>query len=160
MAFRDEEAPSAAGLQSDESTLAASEEQVVPGARVNAVMEGSAPLAQILAVRSSWGFALRFAVASMNFGMRPITVRDRSTVEGGAGPAARILSPSSIATDGVLCATRREAGVTGFDCGVWCTFSGVTPPLWWLRPYLMIARGCWSLCPRGPEIEGREGLAP
>jgi hypothetical protein len=33
------------------------------------------------------------------------------------GPAARILSPSPIATNGTTCATRREAGVTGFDCG-------------------------------------------
>jgi len=34
-----------------------------------------------------------------------------------AGPAARILDPSPDATNGVSCATRREAGVTGFDCG-------------------------------------------
>jgi len=37
-------------------------------------------------------------------------------VDCGAGPAARILSPSSNATDGASCVTRREAGVTGFDC--------------------------------------------
>ena len=34
-----------------------------------------------------------------------------------AGPAARILSPSPAATNGASCATRREARVTGFDCG-------------------------------------------
>jgi hypothetical protein len=34
-----------------------------------------------------------------------------------AGPAARILNLSPDATNGVSCATRREAGVTGFDCG-------------------------------------------
>lgn len=33
------------------------------------------------------------------------------------GPAARILSPSPIATNGTARATRREAGVTGFVCG-------------------------------------------
>jgi hypothetical protein len=33
------------------------------------------------------------------------------------GPAARILSPSPIATNGTTRATRREAGVTGFVCG-------------------------------------------
>jgi len=31
--------------------------------------------------------------------------------------AARILSPSPDATNGASCATRREARVTGFDCG-------------------------------------------
>ena len=34
-----------------------------------------------------------------------------------AGPAARILSSSRNATDGALCATRRKAGASGFDCG-------------------------------------------
>ena len=51
--------------------------------------------------------------------LRPfdINARNGSTVGVGAGPAARILSPSSNATNGAICATRREAGVTGFDCG-------------------------------------------
>jgi hypothetical protein len=36
-----------------------------------------------------------------------------------AGPAARIPGPSPNATNGAIsCATRREARVTGFDCGV------------------------------------------
>ena len=48
---------------------------------------------------------------------RPIGARDRSTVDGGAGPAARILDPSPYATNGATCATRRGAGVIGFDCG-------------------------------------------
>ena len=43
--------------------------------------------------------------------------RNRSTVVGGAGPAARILNPSPNATNGAIRATRREAGATGFDCG-------------------------------------------
>src|ERR1700722_17237615 len=47
----------------------------------------------------------------------PTTTRNRSTVAGGAGPAARILSPSANATSAATRATRREAGVTGFDCG-------------------------------------------
>jgi hypothetical protein len=34
-----------------------------------------------------------------------------------AGPAARILSPSWNATNSATRATRREAGVTGVDCG-------------------------------------------
>jgi hypothetical protein len=46
-----------------------------------------------------------------------INARDRSTVEGELAPAARILSPSPNVTDGATCATRREAGATGFDCG-------------------------------------------
>ena len=33
------------------------------------------------------------------------------------GPAARIFSLSPDATDGAICVTRREAWVTGFDCG-------------------------------------------
>ena len=43
--------------------------------------------------------------------------RNRSTVVGGTGPAARILNPSPNATNGATRATRREAGATGFDCG-------------------------------------------
>ena len=43
--------------------------------------------------------------------------RNRSTVVGGAGPAARILNPGPNATKGAIRATRREAGATGFDCG-------------------------------------------
>jgi hypothetical protein len=43
--------------------------------------------------------------------------RNRSTVVGGAGPAARILNLSPNATNGAIRATRREAGATGFDCG-------------------------------------------
>jgi hypothetical protein len=36
-----------------------------------------------------------------------------------AGPAARIPGPSPNATNGAIsCATRREAWVTGLDCGV------------------------------------------
>lgn len=63
--------------------------------------------------------------------------RDGSIVRGGTGPAVRILSPSSKATDGVSCVTRREAGATGFDCGVgWGPLlPGVIPPSRWLRLY-------------------------
>jgi hypothetical protein len=42
---------------------------------------------------------------------------DRSSVNSGAGPAARMLSPSPNATNGAMSVTRREARVTGFDCG-------------------------------------------
>ena len=56
------------------------------------------------------------------------------------GPAARILSPSPDATNGVSCATRREAWVTGFDCGAgaYLRSAVLAPPL-----------------PRGPRLEGR-----
>jgi hypothetical protein len=40
------------------------------------------------------------------------------------------------------CATRREAGVTGFDCGGRCgTSTGVTPPARWQRPNLIERSG-------------------
>jgi hypothetical protein len=48
---------------------------------------------------------------------------DRSSVGRGAGPAARMLSPSPNATNGDMSVTRREARVTGFDCG-----AGGVPP--------------------------------
>jgi hypothetical protein len=40
-----------------------------------------------------------------------------STVSCGTGPAARILGPGPNATNGAICATRREAAAIGFDCG-------------------------------------------
>jgi hypothetical protein len=52
-----------------------------------------------------------------HFGSRAQNGPNRSTVDSGAGPAARILSPSPNATNGAIRATRREAWVTGFDCG-------------------------------------------
>jgi hypothetical protein len=44
-----------------------------------------------------------------------------------AGPAARILSPSPNATDGANCATRRAAGVTGFDCAAGAVLLRASP---------------------------------
>ena len=50
-----------------------------------------------------------------------------------AGPAARTLIPSPIATNGATCATRRGAWVTGFDCGAGSYVPGVIPPTRWTR---------------------------
>jgi hypothetical protein len=69
-----------------------------------------------------------------------------------AGPAARIFGPSLNATNGASCATRREAGVPGFDCGAGLVVLGVTPPARWLRSYLIERAGVLALFfPRGPS---------
>jgi hypothetical protein len=48
-----------------------------------------------------------------------------------AGPAARIPGPSPNATNGAIsCATRREARVTGFDCGVGVGAASTGLTLW------------------------------
>jgi hypothetical protein len=49
----------------------------------------------------------------------------RSTVERGTGPAARMLSPSRNATNSAICVTRREARGTGFYCGPVAISAGV-----------------------------------
>jgi GGDEF domain-containing protein len=55
-------------------------------------------------------------------------VPNRSTVGTGAGPATGILNPSSNATNGVFCATRREAGVIWLcPRGRGATVTGATP---------------------------------
>jgi hypothetical protein len=76
-------------------------------------------------------YLLRFAFECWN----------RSSVVGGAGPAARILNLGPNATDGAICATRREAAATGFDCGAG---SAIGLPRW-LRQCLVNARGIESL---------------
>ena len=55
--------------------------------------------------------------------------------------------------------TRREAGVTGFDCGGRCRApTGVTPPARWPRANLIDRAGVLALfLTRGPD-RGREGL--
>lgn len=69
-----------------------------------------------------------------------------------AGPAARILSPSPAPTNGASCATRREAGVTGFDRGAGAVLLRALPH----RPGGLVsirlnARGLQPLClSRGP----------
>jgi hypothetical protein len=63
-----------------------------------------------------------------------------------AGPAARTLSPNRNATDGATCATRREAGVTGFDCGAGAVpLKGDIPPARWFRPHLIDRSGVLAL---------------
>jgi hypothetical protein len=42
---------------------------------------------------------------------------NRSSILADAGPAARIHNLGPNATNGAICATRREAVATGFDCG-------------------------------------------
>ena len=42
-----------------------------------------------------------------------------------------ILSPSPDATDGALCATRREAWVPSFDCGAGAAYARPSTPLGW-----------------------------
>jgi hypothetical protein len=67
-----------------------------------------------------------------------------------AGPAARSLGPSPEATDGACCATRREAWVTGFDCGAVPYFYGRYPAPWWTRPDLIDGAEVLALfLPRG-----------
>src|SRR5689334_19702446 len=75
-----------------------------------------------------------------------------------AGPAARILSPSWNATNGATRATRREAGVTGVDCGASAVVLRALPH----RPGGLV-RMCLNA--RGPRVvsfararDGREGL--
>ena len=67
-----------------------------------------------------------------------------------AGPAARIPGPSPNATNGAIsCATRREAWVTGFDCGVGVggDLNGPYPPVRRSRPYLVERSGVLALFP-------------
>jgi hypothetical protein len=81
--------------------------------------------------------------------------RNRSTVVGGAGPAARILNLSPNATNGAICATRREAGATGFDCGAGGAAGSGAVALWrWLCRYLVTARGIESLVLRAALSRG------
>jgi hypothetical protein len=85
--------------------------------------------------------------------------RDRSTVGRGAGPAARMLSPSPNATNGAIRATRRETGATGFDCGAGGVFLYRRyPPPRWPRPYLVNARGSLPLFLRA-ALKPRDGKA-
>ena len=72
-----------------------------------------------------------------------------------------MLGPGPNATDGATGATRREAGVTGFDCG-----AGVVPlralfhRSGWLRLNVIDRSGVLALfLPRGPN-RGTEGLKP
>jgi hypothetical protein len=83
--------------------------------------------------------------------------RDRSSVERGAGPAAGTVNPSPNATNGAIRATRREAGVTVFDCGAGGVFLYRRyPPTRWPRRYVSNARGSSHLFLRAP-IKHRDG---
>ena len=62
-----------------------------------------------------------------------------------AGPAARTLIPSPIATNGATCATRRGAWVTGFDCGAGSYVPGVIPPTRWTRLNVIDRAGVQAL---------------
>jgi hypothetical protein len=76
-----------------------------------------------------------------------------------AGPAARILNPSPTATDGATGATRREAWVTGFDCGAGAVLLQALPH----RPGGRVstrlnARGFYAPLPCARPGRGRESL--
>ena len=58
-----------------------------------------------------------------NLGIGAQKRRKRSTVDCGAGPAARILSSSLNATDGAISATRREAGFPVLTAGLVAYFA-------------------------------------
>jgi hypothetical protein len=80
-------------------------------------------------VSSRWSGSCCSRVAALSHLQRRLTLSrrrtDRNRVQSKvAGPAARTLSSSPNATNGATSATRREAGVTGFDCG-----AGVVPLL-------------------------------
>ena len=62
-----------------------------------------------------------------------------------AGPAARIPGPGPDATDGATRATRREAWVTGFDCGAGAVLHGAIPPARWPRPIVIDRAGVLAL---------------
>jgi len=73
-----------------------------------------------------------------------------------AGPAARIPGLSPNATNGAIsCATRREAWVTGFDCGVGvgATCMGYSP-VRRSRPYLAERSEVLALFLRADPTEG------
>ena len=102
--------------------------------------------------RAPWLIANEFWVGSHN-------ARNRSTVDIGAGPAARILSPSPKATNGAVRATRRGARVTGFDCGAGGGLSTARlPRARRHRPYPDNARRFWRPSSCATPIEGREEL--
>jgi hypothetical protein len=63
-----------------------------------------------------WAFPVYWH-SRINFGIGAQKRRSRSTVGCGAGPAARILSPSLNATDGAIRATRREGGFPVLTAG-------------------------------------------
>jgi hypothetical protein len=84
--------------------------------------------------------------------------RDRSTVVGELALRPGFSSQSPVATDGVFCVTRREAWVTGFDCGVGCCARRALPhrpgglvPIW------LNALGFSPSSLRAVPTEGREG---
>jgi hypothetical protein len=74
------------------------------------------------------------------------------------GPAARIFLLRPDATDGAICVTRREAWVTGFDCGAGAALlSGVTPRSGGRVSTSVSALGSSPLPFRAVPTEGREG---
>ena len=92
--------------------------------------------------------ALRLAASATNFRIGAHTRRNRSNV-GVAGPAARMLSPSPNATNSASSATRREAGVTGFDCGAGDVLLGAIPPAGGRVPTQITLGGPRPLLSRG-----------
>jgi hypothetical protein len=76
-----------------------------------------------------------------------------------AGPAARILSPSLNATNGVSSATRWEArGLLVLTAGPVTYFYGVTPLARWSRFYELNAPGVPPLSSARATLRGGKGL--
>jgi len=73
-----------------------------------------------------------------------VTIARTGVASKSAGPAAGILTPSPDATDGALCATRREAWVTGLTAG---------PVLCWAVPRSGRARRLQARSPRSVHAE-------
>jgi hypothetical protein len=71
-----------------------------------------------------------------------------------AGPAARILSPRPNATNGASSVTRREAGVTDFDCGAGDVLLRRYPTARWSRFYQLNAPGVPPLSSARATLRG------
>ena len=86
-----------------------------------------------------------------------MNARNRSKVEQELALRPGFSAQARMPPTARFCATRREAWVTGFDCGAGA-FYGRYPPAWWTRPNLIDRAGVLALSlPRGPN-RGTEGL--
>jgi hypothetical protein len=86
-----------------------------------------------------------------------MSARDGSTVGRELALRPDFSTPSPNATNGAICATRREAGVTGFDCGAGAYGRYPTGPV--VASQSDSPRGGSSPSPfRADRIDRREGL--